>query len=115
MIGPTETVSPAHGPHALALAVEHIPVTVYNSSALASKAVAQEIAALIQLKAARGEKTVLGLATGSTPTSIYEELVRLHREEALSFKNVVTFNLDEYWPMGVDELQSYHRFMREYL
>lgn len=115
MIGTTETVSPAFGPHALAAAVEHIPVTVYNSAALASKAVAQEIAALIQLKAARGEKTVLGLATGSTPTSVYEELIRLHRQEGLSFKDVVTFNLDEYWPMGVDELQSYHRFMREHL
>ncbi len=81
----------------------------------ASKAVAQEIAALIDLKAARGEKTVLGLATGSTPTGVYDELVRLHREEGLSFKNVITFNLDEYWPMNPDDLQSYRRFMNEHL
>ena len=86
-----------------------------RSSAQASRSVAQEIAALIQLKAARGESTVLGLATGSTPTSVYDELIRLHREEGLSFRNVITFNLDEYWPMGPDELQSYHRFMREHL
>jgi glucosamine-6-phosphate deaminase len=108
-------VAEATGPHPLASTVEHIPVTVYRSSKHASRAVAQEIAALIQLKAARGERTVLGLATGSTPTSVYEELVRLHREEGLSFRNVVTFNLDEYWPMQPDELQSYHRFMREHL
>jgi glucosamine-6-phosphate deaminase len=115
MIVTSQPVAPAHGPHVLAMGVEHIPVTVYTSSAQASKAVAQEIAALIDLKAARGEKTVLGLATGSTPTGVYDELVRLHREEGLSFKNVITFNLDEYWPMNPDDLQSYRRFMNEHL
>src|SRR6185312_1231357 len=115
MIDSKESVSPAYGPHALAASVEHIPATVYASSAQASKAVAQEIAALIQLKHARGEHTVLGLATGSTPTSVYDELIRLHKEEGLSFRNVITFNLDEYWPMSPDELQSYRRFMREHL
>ena len=115
MIGTSQPVVPAHGPHILAMRVEHIPVTVYTSSAQASKAVAQEIAALIDLKAARGEKTVLGLATGSTPTGVYDELVRLHREEKLSFKNVITFNLDEYWPVNPDDLQSYRRFMNEHL
>jgi glucosamine-6-phosphate deaminase len=58
---------------------------------------------------------VLGLATGSTPTGVYDELIRLHKEEGLSFASVVTFNLDEYFPMGPQELQSYHRFMREHL
>src|SRR5438105_67383 len=101
--------------NALASAVERIPVTVYASSQLASQAVAQEIAELIREKAEAGEMAVLGLATGSTPTSVYDELIRLHRTEGLSFKNVVTFNLDEYWPMGPDELQSYNRFMREHL
>src|SRR5438132_5038443 len=101
--------------NALASAVERIPVTVYASSSLASQAVAQEIAELIREKAEAGETVVLGLATGSTPTSVYDELIRLHREEGLSFKNVITFNLDEYWPMGPDELQSYNRFMREHL
>jgi glucosamine-6-phosphate deaminase len=115
MTGTIPSVIPAHGPHALAAAIEHIPVTVYAESSQASKAVAQEIAALIQLKHARGEHTVLGLATGSTPTSVYDELVRLHREEGLSFRDVITFNLDEYWPMAPDELQSYRRFMREHL
>src|SRR5437762_7517215 len=112
---PTSPMIEATGPHALARHVEHIPVTVYGSSSQASRAVAREIADLIRARAARGERAVLGLATGSTPTAVYEELVRMHREEGLSFKNVVTFNLDEYWPMKPEGLQSYHRFMREYL
>jgi glucosamine-6-phosphate deaminase len=105
----------AKGPHPLASTVEHIPVTVYASSALASKAVAAEIAELIRSKAAKGERAVLGLATGSTPTRVYEELIRLHKQDGLSFKSVITFNLDEYYPMKPDELQSYVRFMREHL
>src|SRR5213595_3438612 len=95
--------------------VEKIPVTVYPSSSAASRAVAAEIADLIRAKAARGENAILGLATGSTPTAVYDELIRLHEEEGLSFKNVITFNLDEYYPMQPDELQSYNRFMREHL
>jgi glucosamine-6-phosphate deaminase len=77
--------------------------------------VAREIADLIAARSAAGRKTVLGLATGSTPVAVYDELIRLHEEEGLSFKDVVTFNLDEYWPMRPDALQSYHRFMREHL
>ncbi|HYO10738.1 MAG TPA: glucosamine-6-phosphate deaminase [Tepidisphaeraceae bacterium] len=102
-------------PHIAAHNVEKIPVTVYPTSGQASRAVAAEIAELIRAKSARGEKAVLGLATGSTPTAVYDELIRLHREEGLSFKNVLTFNLDEYYPMRPDELQSYRRFMREHL
>lgn len=94
---------------------ERVPVTVYASSSSASRAVAREISDLIRAKAKTGEKTVLGLATGSTPQGVYEELVRLHRTEGLSFKSVVSFNLDEYWPMAADELQSYRRFMAEHL
>jgi len=94
---------------------ERIPVRVHESSQKASVAVAGEIAALIRERAAKGERAVLGLATGSTPQGVYDELVRLHREDGLSFRNVVTFNLDEYYPMQPDELQSYRRFMREYL
>ncbi len=94
---------------------EHIPVTVYASSESASKAVAAEIGALIRERAAAGRAAVLGLATGSAPTAVYNELVRLHGEEGLSFRNVVAFNLDEYWPMRPDDLQSYRRYMQEYL
>ena len=95
--------------------VEKIPVTVYDQPGDASRSVAREIADLIQARAAAGQQTVLGLATGSTPVAVYDELIRLHREEGVSFKTVVTFNLDEYWPMQPDALQSYHRFMREHL
>ena len=97
------------------LAGTHLPVRVYPDSELASAAVARQIADLIRARAAAGQPCVLGLATGSSPTRVYEELVRLHREEGLSFQNVVSFNLDEYYPMAPDSLQSYVRFMREYL
>ncbi|NBW97072.1 MAG: glucosamine-6-phosphate deaminase [Planctomycetia bacterium] len=96
-------------------AVERLPVTVYDLPAEASRAVAREIVDLIRQRAAAGKPTVLGLATGSTPVGVYDELIRLHREEGVSFRTVITFNLDEYWPMQPDALQSYHRFMREHL
>ena len=94
---------------------EKVPVQVYEKPSEAVKAVAQEIAALIRENAAKSEKCVLGLATGSSPVKLYEELVRMHREEGLSFKNVVTFNLDEYMPMPKDSVHSYHYFMHHHL
>src|SRR5688572_9835901 len=94
---------------------EKVPLTVHPTSSAASKAVAGEIAKLIRDRAIKGQRAVLGLATGSTPQGVYEELVRLHKQDGLSFKNVVTFNLDEYWPMDPKALQSYRRFMQEYL
>jgi glucosamine-6-phosphate deaminase len=60
-------------------------------------------------------RCVLGLATGRTPLRLYEELVRLHREEKLSFREAVTFNLDEYVGLPADHPQSYRRYMRENL
>ena len=95
--------------------LERIPVVIHESSTDVSRAVASEIAALIRRRALSGEHAVLGLATGSTPTGVYDELVRMHREDGLSFRNVITFNLDEYWPLQPDRLQSYVRFMREHL
>ena len=103
------------GPLPYVTAVERVPVTVYEQPGDASRAVAREIADLVTSRAASGKPTVLGLATGSTPVGVYDELIRLHREEGVSFRSVVTFNLDEYWPMRPDALQSYHRFMREHL
>ncbi|HYV90462.1 MAG TPA: glucosamine-6-phosphate deaminase [Chitinophagales bacterium] len=94
---------------------EKIPVDIFNDSAEASKMVAFEIASFVKLKQAQGKNFVLGLATGSTPTSVYDELIRLHKQEGLSFKNVITFNLDEYYPMQPNSLQSYVRFMKENL
>lgn len=94
---------------------EHIPVEILDPPEALAKGVADRIAALMRRKAAAGERCVLGLATGSTPVGVYAELVRLHREEGLSFANVETFNLDEYWPMDRDSIHAYHRFMREHL
>ncbi len=94
---------------------EKIPVHIFDAAKSGSNYVAQQIADLIREKAAKGDVAVLGLATGSSPTRVYEELVRMHREEGLSFRNVVTFNLDEYYPMNPASLQSYVRFMNEYL
>jgi glucosamine-6-phosphate deaminase len=94
---------------------EKIPVKIFDTPLAGSSFVAQEVAHLIREKQKKGEDCVLGLATGSTPISFYNELVRLHKEEGLSFKNVITFNLDEYYPIEKDALQSYWSFMHHYL
>ncbi|MCC9073157.1 glucosamine-6-phosphate deaminase [Flavobacterium sp. F-65] len=88
---------------------------IFESSIEASKVVAQEIAELIRSKQAKNESCVLGLATGSSPIKVYEELVRMHKEDGLSFNNVISFNLDEYYPMTKENRQSYHYFMNQYL
>ena len=94
---------------------EKLPVTVYPDRLTASKEVAHRIASIITSKQHRGEAAVLGLATGDTPVNVYQELVRMHKEEDLSFANVITFNLDEYYPMQPDARQSYVAFMNEHL
>ena len=94
---------------------EKLPTQIFADAREASISVAQTIRDLIESKKNKNEMAVLGLATGSTPTRVYEELVRMHKEEGLSFANVVAFNLDEYYPMQPDSLQSYVRFMKEYL
>ncbi len=94
---------------------EKIHNVVYDNSNDASCRVAHEIATLIRQKEESGKYCVLGLATGSSPIKVYEELIRLHKEKGLSFKNVVTFNLDEYYPMERGNVQSYYDFMHEYL
>jgi len=91
---------------------EKIPVKIYPDLKAGSKAVAKQIADFIREKQKKKEKVVLGLATGSTPKTLYAELVRMHKEEKLSFKNVITFNLDQYYPISNDALQSYQRFMK---
>ena len=98
-----------------AITYEKIPTQIYVDAKDASRAVAVEIAELIRHKQSIGMPCVLGLATGSSPKTVYAELVRMHREEGLSFKNVISFNLDEYYPMTPDSIHSYWRFMREQL
>ncbi len=94
---------------------ENIDTVIFENSDKASKAVAKEIADLIRVKQTQKQACILGLATGSSPKGLYQELVRLHKEEGLSFKNVITFNLDEYYPMEPDSINSYVRFMKSLL
>src|SRR6185369_8513070 len=94
---------------------EKIPVKVFPTLKEGSVFIANEIAKLIREKEQKKEKCVLGLATGSSPKTLYAELVRMHKEEKLSFKNVIAFNLDQYYPIDNDALQSYKRFMQKNL
>jgi glucosamine-6-phosphate deaminase len=93
--------------------LERVPVHIFDSSDALARQAARRIASLIEAKHAVGEHAVLGLPTGSTPIGVYAELIRMHREEGLDLSNVVSFNLDEYYPMQPESLQSYHRFMHE--
>ena len=95
--------------------LEKIPVKIFTSSVDGSFYVAQQIANLIKQKQQEGSNCVIGLATGSSPKTLYAHLVKMHKEDGLSFKNVITFNLDQYYPMDKDALQSYHYFMRKNL
>lgn len=95
--------------------MERVAVLIFEDPGQMAQRVAARISNLIAERQADGRPVVLGLPTGSTPIGVYHELIRLHREEGLDFSNVVTFNLDEYYPMNPGSLQSYHRFMRENL
>jgi len=94
---------------------EKLPVHIFEDSTKASREVALYISRTIKDKEQKGEKCVLGLATGSSPKNVYAELVKMHQTEGLSFKNVITFNLDEYFPMAPEAIQSYVHFMHEHL
>lgn len=94
---------------------EKVAVQVFDRSEQACASLASEIAVLIRAKAAAGARAVIGLATGSTPVGLYRELIRLHREERLSFANVTTFNLDEYHGLERSHPESYWRFMHDQL
>lgn len=92
-----------------------VHLSVHSDPFQGAAAVAADCAALIRARQAEGRAAVLGLATGGTPVPFYEELIRLHREEGLSFAGVATFNLDEYLGLPPEHSQSYHRYMREHL
>jgi glucosamine-6-phosphate deaminase len=84
-------------------------VVVLPTYAEMSRAAAQVVAEVLNAK----PNAVLGMATGSTPLGLYQELVRMHREEGLDFSQVTTFNLDEYVGLRPSHPQSYHYFMHE--
>ncbi|AOW21464.1 glucosamine-6-phosphate deaminase [Urechidicola croceus] len=94
---------------------EKIHNIIFSDSKSGSLSVAEEIATLIKKKQSENKNCVLGLATGSSPIKVYEELVRMHKEEGLSFSNVITFNLDEYYPMNKNSVHSYYYFMHQHL
>jgi glucosamine-6-phosphate deaminase len=88
-------------------------ICIYQDKECAAVRLASEIAGLVGRRTRSGLTTVLGLATGATPLPLYAELVRLHKEEGLSFGSVITFNLDEYAGLGPEDRNSYRRFMDE--
>ncbi|MCL4165614.1 UNVERIFIED_CONTAM: hypothetical protein GTU68_008470, partial [Idotea baltica] len=96
------------------LRFEKIPTTIYKDSNVAAIAVAKEVASLIKIKELRKEPCLIGFASGSTMVVFYEELVRMHKEEGLSFKHVLSFNIDEFYPMDPESIQSHSKFMYEH-
>jgi glucosamine-6-phosphate deaminase len=90
-----------------------VPTLVFPTSTQAARHVALMIESLIRQNNSAGRPTVLGLPTGSTPVGLYRELIRLHKEAGLDFSRVITFNLDEYFPMQPDDPHSYRRWMQE--
>ena len=94
---------------------ERVPVTIVEDYGDITRRIAGRIADLINERRRAGRPSVLGLATGSTPIGIYRELIRMHRDEGLDFSGVVTFNLDEYYPMDPASIHSYNRYMWENL
>ncbi len=94
---------------------ERVAVEIFPTADEASARLAREIAEVIRANDASGRPTVLGLATGSTPVRLYRQLIRMHRDEGLSFRRVVTFNLDEYYGLPRSHPESYWRFMHEQL
>ncbi|MEX0587022.1 MAG: glucosamine-6-phosphate deaminase, partial [Pirellulales bacterium] len=102
-------------PAAERVAATAVPCYAFDSPQNLARYVAGEVAALIHQRQGEGRNAVLVLPTGSTPVGVYRELIRMHREEGLDFSNVVTFNVDEYYGLGRERLQSYHRWMHGHL
>lgn len=94
---------------------EKVPISIFTDADIASDLVAKQVATLIKEKQTEGKNCVLGLVAGSTATGVYDRLVEMHKKEGLSFKNVIAFNINEYYPIAKEELQSHYAFMYEYL
>src|SRR6056300_418405 len=94
---------------------EKLHTVTFDNSNEASLLIAREICDLIKSKQEKKKNCVIGFATGSSPTKVYQEIIRIHKEESLSFYNVIAFNLDEYYPIEKDDNNSYHHFMNENL
>jgi glucosamine-6-phosphate deaminase len=92
---------------------ERLRTVVFPEHSDLAAAVADRIVEVIQRETRAKGRVVLGLATGSTPLGVYEELIRRHQAGEVDFAHVITFNLDEYYPMGPDSAHSYRRYMWE--
>jgi glucosamine-6-phosphate deaminase len=103
-IGPGAAVIPGTKPKCV----------LFDNVHVMARHVAQIVAAVIRERNSLGQQAVLGLPAGSTPLSVYRELIRMHREEGLDFSRVVTFNLDEYYGITRQTLQSYRRWILEH-
>ncbi len=111
----TGDVHTAHHATTMGTQLERVPVMIFEEPSQLGHQVARRIANLIEEGHSVGKNVVLGLPTGSTPIGVYQELIKMHREEGLDLSNVIAFILDEYYPIDPKSLQSYHRFMRENL
>ena len=94
---------------------EKLHTVNFESSKEASVHIAREICDLVKTKQEKNKSCVIGFATGSSPLLVYQEIIKIHKTESLSFKNVVAFNLDEYYGIKKDDINSYHHFMNENL
>ena len=94
---------------------EKLHTVTFDNSQEASILIAREICDLVKSKQEKKKNCVIGFATGSSPTKVYQEIIKIHNDESLSFNNVITFNLDEYFPIEKDDNNSYHNFMKENL
>ena len=94
---------------------EKIDTEIYDDEIQGSKQVAREIAQIILQKQSQNQQCVLGLSGGSSPLNVYDELVKMHVKEGLSFKDVIVFNVTEFYPLTDKKQHSNSRIIQEYL
>ena len=95
--------------------LEKIPTDIYESPEEGANQIALDIAQVIRDKQKAGRFCILALAGGNSPRNVYSALVRMHKEEGLSFRNVVVFNLYEYYPLASDAVNSNLNALKEML
>ncbi len=92
----------------------HPRCVLFENVHVMARHVAQNVAAVIRERNSLGQSAVLGLPAGSTPLSVYRELIRMHQEDDLDFSRVITFNLDDYYGIPLGSMQSYRRWIHEH-
>ena len=94
---------------------EKLPVSIFKEQEDATKIIVDNVIAVNNENIANGKKTVLALDASSSCIKVYDEFVKAYENGTLSFKNIVVFSIDEYYPLDRNELQSHYRFLKEYL